>query len=180
MRKRRPGFTLFEILIVVAIVGLLAAVAVPRISFYFEPPLALLRRSVEEVGDMALSGASVRFVLRPPGGADSGRSSPGSPQRGEIVVEALLRQEADSHDLSVFLGTARPDQGALVWTPVALKHPPAGEGWSMTPETVYFFRDGSCTPARISWAGPGVPEREADLFLLTVTGYCVEAPRRRY
>ena len=43
---RRRGFTLIEIMIVLTIVGLMAAVLVPRISFYYEPPAALLQRSV--------------------------------------------------------------------------------------------------------------------------------------
>ena len=175
VRKTCPGFTLMEILIVLTIFGLLATVMLPRISFYFEPPSALLQRSIEEAGNMALSGVSIRFVLKPaqssPGGGAGGK-------RGNILVEALLRQEVDSNDLSAFLGTARAREGALAWTPVQLTYPPAGNGWHMEPETVYFYRDGSCTPARISWAGPGVPEREADLFLLTVTGYCVPAPKR--
>ncbi|MBQ6908708.1 MAG: type II secretion system protein, partial [Synergistaceae bacterium] len=57
--RRRTGFTLMEIMIVFAIVGLIAAVALPRISFYFEPPSSLLQRSIEEARDLALNGVSI-------------------------------------------------------------------------------------------------------------------------
>lgn len=166
---RRRGFTLIEIMLVLSIVGFAAAILVPRISFYYEPPGTLLQRSFQEAGDLALSGVSVRFVLKPL--KDS--------RRGEIVAEALLRREPDSNDLSVFLGTAKPEDGVLAWTPVKLAWPPAGEGWHMEPEVVYFYTDGSCTPARISWAGPGVSENAADRFLLTVTGWCTALPERQ-
>ena len=165
---RRPGFTLIEIMIVLTIVGLMAAVLVPRISFYYEPPSTLLQRSVEEAGDLALSGVSIRFVLKP---AERSR-------RGRIDVEALVRRAPDSRDLGVFLGTARAREGVLAWSPVKLAYPPAGTGWSMEPEVVYFYTDGSCTPARISWADPGTSEGAAERFLLTVTGYCATVPRR--
>ncbi|WP_208873665.1 prepilin-type N-terminal cleavage/methylation domain-containing protein, partial [Fretibacterium fastidiosum] len=116
---RRRGFTLIEIMIVLTIVGLMAAVLAPRISFYYEPPAALLQRSVEEAGDLALSGVSIRFVLRP-----EERS-----RRGRIDVEALVRRAPDSRDLGVFLGTARAREGVLAWSPVKLAYPPAGAGW---------------------------------------------------
>ena len=166
---RRRGFTLIEIMIVLTIVGLMAAVLAPRISFYYEPPAALLQRSVEEAGDLALSGVSIRFVLRP-----EERS-----RRGRIDVEALVRRAPDSRDLGVFLGTARAREGVLAWSPVKLAYPPAGTGWSMEPEVVYFYTDGSCTPARISWTQPDAPDSDAETFLLTVTGYLFEQERRR-
>ena len=164
---RRRGFTLIEIMIVLAIVGMMAATLLPRMSFYFEPPLTVFQRGVEEAQGLALSGASVRFVL-----------TPVRARRGQIVVEALLRQEPDKNSLRSFLGTAGPDEGVLAWTPVRLSHPPVGEGWRMEPETVYFFTDGSCTPARLSWAEPGTSERDASEFLLTVTGYCAAVEDR--
>ena len=164
--KMRRGFTLIEVMLVLAIVGVMAAVLLPRMTFYFEPPLALLQRSVEEAQGLALSGASVRFVWRPV-----------RDRRGPIAVEALLKQEPEKGSLREFLGTAGPEEAALVWKPVRLSHPPAGENWRMDPETVYFFTDGSCTPARLSWAEPGASERSASSFLLTVTGYCAEDER---
>lgn len=163
-RQGRSGFTLIEILIVLSVVGVLAATALPRFSLYFDPPSTVLQRSVEEAGDLALSGVSIRFVLKR--GKDS--------RRGEIVVEGLLQQEEERDDLSSFLGR-NPDAELLAWKPMKISHPPTGEGWTMEPEVVYFFSDGSCTPALISWAEPGGQPLS---FLLTVTGYCVEEPER--
>ena len=61
--KKNNGFTLIEILVVVAIIGILASVSLPRISFYFEPPSAVLQRAVEEASDKALSGIPIRLTV---------------------------------------------------------------------------------------------------------------------
>ena len=71
---------------------------------------------------------------------------------------------------------ADPDAEVLEWVPTKLAHAPEGERWLMDPDIVYFFTDGSCTPARISWAEEGVSDREAEKFFLTVTGYCAPIP----
>ena len=162
--RRRTGFTLMEIMIVFAIVGLIAAVALPRISFYFEPPSSLLQRSIEEARDLALNGVSIRFTLKPT------RDS----HRGQILAEALLQQEVEKDSLSAFLGTADPNASVLVWKPVQLKYPMAGDGWSIEPNIIYFYTDGSCTPAKISWLDAGAVGSRAQNFLLTVTGYCFD------
>lgn len=160
--KARPGFTLIEIMMVVVIIGMMATAVLPRLSFYTEPPLTLLQRAVDEAGNKALTGVSIRFVLKPEENS----------RRGAVGVEALVKEEVDPHDLSHFLGTADPDAEVLKWVPTKLSYALEGKGWLMEPEIVYFFTDGSCTPARISWAGEGVPERDAEQFFLTVTGYC--------
>ena len=162
--RRRSGFTLMEIMIVFAIVGMIAAIALPRISFYFEPPSTLLQRSIEEARNLALNGVSVKFTLKPT------RDS----RRGEILAEALLQQEVEKDSLSAFLGTADPNASVLVWKPVQLKYPMAGDGWSIDPDVIYFYTDGSCTPAKISWLDIGSSQSRAQNFLLTVTGYCFD------
>ena len=167
--SRRSGFTLIEIMIVIVIFGVMATAVLPRVSFYREPPLVLLQRSVEEAGNKALSGVSLRFVLKLEGGG----------RRGKINAEALVKKEPDSHDLSHFLGTAKPESEVLEWVPVKLSYPLEGEGWRMEPDIVYFFTDGSCTPARVSWVTPGDSERDAEEFFLTVTGYCASLPSAR-
>ena len=170
MRGRaRGGFTLVEVMIVVVIIGVMAVVVFPRISFYVEPPQILLQRSVDEAENKALSGVSIRFVLK----------TEGHSRRGKIIAEALVKKEPDPHNLSHFLGTAKPDSEVLEWVPTKLSHPPEGEGWHMEPDIVYFFTDGSCTPARISWATQGGSERDAEEFFLTVTGYCASLPSSR-
>ena len=160
-KKRQSGFTLIEIMIVLGIVGLLAAMVVPRIFRYSEPPAVLLRRTAEEASSLALSGVSIRLRLEP---VESGRNS----RRGRIVAEALTKAE----------DPAVPGRERLVWSPVKLTYPPTGEGWRLDPEIVYFHTDGSCTPARISWGRPGHSESDAEMFWLTVTGYIFEREKR--
>lgn len=165
----RSAFTLVELTIVVAIIGIMATMLAPRMSFFYASPLSLLQRSVEEATNLSLTGVPLRFVFK----ADK------DGRRGEIVPEALIKKPLASDDLRVFLGTAKPEDGVLEWTPVALKYPPGGSGWMMEPDIVYFYTDGSCTPASISWAERGISDSKADKFLLTVTGYCAAVPENK-
>lgn len=168
-KRSRAAFTLVELMIVVAIIGILSMMMAPRISFFYASPLSLLQRSIEEATNLSLTGVPLRFVFKT---EREGR-------RGEIIPEALIKKPLASDDLRVFLGTAKPDDGVLVWTPVALKYPPGGSGWKMEPDIIYFYTDGSCTPASISWAERGVSDSKADKFLLTVTGYCAALPENK-
>ena len=160
----RKAFTLIEIMIVLVIIGTLAGVMLPRISFYFEPASAVLQRAFEQAGNMALSGTPVRFSV------EHGISS----ARGKIVAEALKKKEEPSDSLSTFLGTAANKPTVLEWQKLEMRDIPEGEGWQFKPEMIYFYTDGSCSPARITFAPRGVSESEADEYVLTVTGYCVQ------
>ena len=162
---RRSGFTLIEIMLVIAITGTLAGVLLPKMSFYFEPPVSFLQRTIEEAGDKALSGISVRLVLKP--GKDS--------RRGEIEVEALLKKEVAADSLSAFLGTNK-NSNVLEWQKIEMSNPPTGDGWFIEPDIIYFYTDGSCTPAKISYLDYGKPESDAENYILTVTGYCTKLP----
>lgn len=162
---RHSGFTLVEILLVLSIVGVLASVMLPRISFYFEPSSAILQRAIEEACDMALSGTPVRLSVK---------TESISRRRGVIVAEALTQKEEPEDSLSAFLGTDKMKPVVLEWQNVAMKNLPEDNGWRFEPEVIYFYADGSCSPARISQAGENISEREADEYVLTVTGYCVK------
>ena len=159
--KHHQGFTLIEILIVVAIIGILSGVMLPRISFYFEPPQTILTRSLEEAGNLALRGVPVRFVFKP----ETSR------RRGKILVEALQKAKPEENSLSAFLGTQKQTE-ILEWQEYKLSNMPEGEFWRVEPEIIYFYTDGSCTPAKISYAENGISESQAEIFILTVTGYC--------
>ena len=159
----RKGFTLLEIMIVVMIIGMMASVAVPRISMQFEPYSAVLQRAFEEAGNMALSGTPVRLSVK----KETAR------ERGTITAEALRQKEEPQDSLSVFLGTAANKPVVLEWQKLKLKNAPEGDGWKFKPEIIYFYTDGSCSPARISYAPRGVSDFDADEYVLTVTGYCV-------
>ena len=161
---RRSGFTLVEILIVVMIMGLMAGVAIPRLSFYFEPPLAVLQRAIEEASDKALSGIPIRLSIK----------LEGTTRRGYMFAEALVQKEIEEDSLSAFLGNNSSRPVVLEWQNVKLKNLPDNSGWRFEPEIIYFYSDGSCSPARISWAAPNASISEIDEYILTVTGYCTK------
>ena len=144
----------------------MASVALPRLSFYVEPRSAVLQRMIEEAGEMALSGTAVRLSVK----------EEDSTHHGAIVAEAYLKRELPEDSLSVFLGTAGNKPEVLEWREVKLKNIPSGENWRFDPEVIYFFTDGSCTPARINYAPDGYGNND-EQYILTVTGYCMELNR---
>ncbi|MDR2527750.1 MAG: prepilin-type N-terminal cleavage/methylation domain-containing protein [Synergistaceae bacterium] len=151
-RKTRRGFTLIEVMIVVAILALMAVMTLPK-GLSLEPPLRALRRAVTEAAALALDGQSVRLRLESENGAD----------RGKIVLEALLA------------ATSGQPGDAPEWKLAEVKYPLEGEGWSLSPEIVYFYSDGTCTPARLTYAAKGVRLADGDSAFLTVTGFLFEA-----
>ncbi len=164
----KKGFTLVEILIVIFIVGVLATVLVPRISFYFEPPAAILQRTIEEASDKSLSGIPVRLSIK----------SEGASKRGYIVAEGLMQREVEENSLSAFLGTNVNRPVVLEWQTLKMKNLPENSGWKFEPEIIYFYTDGSCSPAKISWLAENSYESQADNYILTVTGYCTPLEKK--
>ena len=58
-----------------------------------------------------------------------------------------------------------------------MRNLPDDDGWKFEPEMIYFFTDGSCSPTKITQAGKNVLERDADEYVLTVTGYCAKVEK---
>ena len=114
---------------------------------------------------MALAGTPVRLSVK---------TGNNVRRRGAIIAEALLKKEEPEDSLSAFLGTASNKPEVLEWQEVDMKDIPEGEGWKFDPEILYFYTDGSCSPAKISYLPENVPENEADRYVLTVTGYCMK------
>lgn len=168
-RTKHTGFTLVEILVVLAVIGFTASVMLPKISFWFEPSSAILQRAIEEASNLALSGVPVRLSVK---------SSSLATKRGVIFAEALMKKEEPDDSLSSFLGTDKMKPVVLEWQNVKMNHLPEDDGWKFEPEIIYFYSDGSCSPARISQAGKNISEREAEQYVLTVTGYCMKIERK--
>jgi hypothetical protein len=145
---------LVELLIAMAIIALMAVMVLPRGFFSFEAPMRAMQRTVMELSDIALDGVSVRIRLDADERAETGR----------VVVEVLSKVE-DRFD---------PTKFTLEWTPLQVTSPPEGDHWRLDPPIIYFFKDGTCTPARILRADRDTRISEGESALLTVTGYLFE------
>ena len=145
-RSRRRAFTLIEIILVVALLGTLAMMIVPR-ALWTEPPKRVLQRALIEAVDIARSGVSVRFRI------DKEENI------GAVIPEILVKDNEAAGNAE---GT---------WKPFKARWELTGNSWTFKPEIIYFFQDGMCTPARITW---GTFTNDEEKYLLTVTGYLVE------
>ena len=146
----------------------MAGVSIPKFSYYFEPPAAVLQRAIEEASDKALSGTPVRLSIK----------TEGASKRGYIFAEALTKREVEENSLSSFLGSNKNRPVILEWQPLKMKNMPDSSGWRFEPEIINFFSDGSCTPAKISWENAEDIARNVDEYILTVTGYCMLHEKR--
>ena len=141
-------------MLVVAIIGLMAAMVLPKNFLSFVAPLRGMQRAVIEITEMALNGYSIRLRMESADRSD----------RGRIIAEALTKVE-DPFD---------PTRHTLEWLPVDIPNLPEGEDWRLEPEIVYFYSDGTCTPARFMRAGKDARITEGDFAMLTVTGFLFE------
>ena len=158
MRGRpRQGFTLIEVMLVVVLIGMMTALVMPKAFFTFDSSLRVLQKTVSELSDLALDGVTVRLRM-------DTEEKEREPDRGALVAEGLLQVE-DAN---------QPGNARLEWRRLKLQSAPDGEDWRLEPGVVYFYSDGTCTPARILWADKAARITDGESALLTVTGYLFE------
>ncbi|MCL2767831.1 MAG: hypothetical protein FWE49_03790 [Synergistaceae bacterium] len=138
---------MIELIVTAAILSLLAVLVLSRVS-WIEPNKRILQRAFIEAGEIAKSGTSIRFRVD------------NEENRGAFVSEVLVKDEKKE----VW------EKGAVTWKAVDMRWRPDGKEWVFKPEIIYFFQDGMCTPARITWG----THPNVENYLLTVTGYLVE------
>ncbi len=148
-----------ELAIVLVILALAATMVIPKRFYSFEPPIRELQHAVLELSDLALGGVSTRMRMETVDKAD----------RGRVLIEALVRVE-DQND---------PKKFTLEWKPIKIRYPLTGDRWRLEPELIYFYTDGTCTPARILYADRDTRLSDADSMLLTVTGFVIEEKPER-
>ncbi|GHS90455.1 hypothetical protein AGMMS49957_16500 [Synergistales bacterium] len=145
---------MIELMIVVAIMAMTAAMVLPKGMFSFETTFHSVQRVFAELSEMALSGFNVRVRMDTQG---SGLLD----NRGRIVVEELTKIQDPFF----------PNKHSLSWQPVETRERLDGEDWRLEPEIIYFYSDGTCTPARIMRADKDTRIEDGETALLTVTGF---------
>ncbi|MCF4150758.1 prepilin-type N-terminal cleavage/methylation domain-containing protein [Dethiosulfovibrio sp. F2B] len=133
MTSGRRGFTLFEVMFVVALIGIMATLVVSRIAPREPDGLISLNRYLSDARSEAMD-------------------------RGPLIL-------AVKDDLLAVL------DGSL--EPLYLRSDLPDGSWQMVPERILFYRDGSCSPGRLTLKGT----KGEESFLIAVTGRAYEVPR---
>ncbi len=146
--KRRPGFTLIEVMITVAIVGILAAIALPM--YFDQITRSKIIDGTTKLGDfrskMDKYFMDNRTYVNPPGGAVCGVADPVVSGSDYFAITCGPRHGHDIHDHRNRCRRARHGRFHLHGEPDQRQVVGGAGGLDLTAATCWALRkDGSCS-----------------------------------